>query len=53
MSDVRIHRGFNLHMTLKRKKNNFNVISVLKLFEEEVLHLIFGLICEKNVKISR
>ena len=38
MSDIRIHRGFNLYITLKRKKNNFNVISVPKLFENEVLH---------------
>ena len=36
MSDVRIHCGFNFSMTLKHKKNNFNVISVPKLFENEV-----------------
>ena len=36
---VRSHLGFNLYMNLKRrKKNNFNVISVPKLLENEVLH---------------
>ena len=38
MSEVRSHRGFNFYMTLKHKKKNLNVISVPKLFKNEVLH---------------
>ena len=50
--DVRSHLGFNLYSNLKRKKNNFKVISVPKLFENEVLHYILGLICQKLKKIQ-
>ena len=51
MSDVRIHRGFSLYMTLKLKKKQFQRDhTVPKLFENEVLHLILGLICQKSKK---
>ena len=37
MSDVPIHRGFSLYMTLKRKKKQFQRDqTVPKLFENEV-----------------
>ena len=38
-------------MTLNRKNNHTNGISVLKLVENEVLHKILGIFCQK-VKIQ-
>ena len=47
MLDIGNHLSFDLWMTLKRKNNIFNVISVPKLVENEVLHYILGLLCRK------
>ena len=47
MFDIGSHLSFDLWMTLKRKNNIFNVISVPKLVENEVLHYILGLLCRK------
>ena len=41
------HLSFDLWVTLKRKNSIFNVISVPKLVEKEVLHYIRGLLCRK------
>ena len=41
------HIVLHLYMTLKRKNNNSNEFSVFKLFENEVLHNILWLFCEK------
>ena len=38
-------------MTLKRKNNHSNEISVFKLGENKVLHKILGLLCQK-IKIQ-
>ena len=45
------HIVLNLYMTLKRKNNHFNEFSVFKLVENEVLHKILWLPCEK-IKIQ-
>ena len=47
MFDTGSQLSFNLWMTLKRKKNIFNVISIPKLVENEVLHYNLGLLCRK------
>ena len=47
MLDIGSHLGFDLWMTFKRKDNVFNVISVPKLVENEVLHYILGQLCRK------
>ena len=41
------HLGFDLWMTLNRKNNHTNRISVLKLVKNEVLNKILGTFCEK------
>ena len=45
------HLGYDGHfeclVTLKSKNNHFNVISVLKLVENEVLHWILDIMCQK------
>ena len=46
MLDIGSHLSFDLWMTLKRKNNIFNVISVPSV-ENEVLHYILGLLCRK------
>ena len=47
MLDIGSHLSFDFWMTLKRRNNIFNVISVPKLVEDEVLHYILGLLCRK------
>ena len=47
MLDIGCQLIFDLWMTLKRKNDNFNVISVPKLVENDVLHYIIGLLCRK------
>ena len=52
MLDIDSHLSFDLWMTLKR--NVFNVISVHKLVENEVLHYILGLLCRKlQIQVGR
>ena len=46
-ADIGIHLGLDHQMTLKRKNNHSNVISVPKLVKNEVLHQILRLIFEK------
>ena len=53
MLDISSHLSFDLWMTLKRKNNIFNVISVPKLVENEVLHYIVGLLYRKlQIQVS-
>ena len=40
-------RGFDLYMTLNRENNYTNGISVPKLVQNEVLHKILGIVCQK------
>ena len=47
MPDIDIHLEFDLQMTLKRKNNHYNVISVPKLVKNEVLHQIIRLLFKK------
>ena len=47
MLDIGSHLCIDLWMTLKRKNNIFNVISIPKLVENEILHYILGLLCRK------
>ena len=47
MQHIGGHLGFDLQVTLKRKNNYSNVISVPKLVEKEVLHQILGLLYKK------
>ena len=47
MPDFGIHLGFDLQMTLKRKINHSNVISVPKLVKNEVLHHILCFLFKK------
>ena len=47
MLDIGSHLSFDIWMTLKRKNSIFNVNSVPKLAENEVLHYILGLLCRK------
>ena len=54
MLDIGSHLSFDLWMTLTRKNNISNVISVSKLVENEVLHYILGLICRKlQIQVGR
>ena len=47
MSDIDLHLGFDLQMTLKRKNNHSIVISVPKLVKNEVLHQTLRLLFKK------
>ena len=47
MLDIGSHLSCDLWMTLKCTNNIFKVISVPKLVENEVLHYILGLLCQK------
>ena len=47
MPDIGIHLVFDLQITLKRKNNHSNVISVPKLVKNEVLHQILRLLFKK------
>ena len=48
------HLGFDLYMTLKRKNNNSDDNSVLKLVKNEILHKILGILCKKfKIKAGR
>ena len=40
-------RFYSFHVTLKRKNNHSNEFSVFKLVENEILHKILGLFCQK------
>ena len=41
------HLGFDVYMTLNRKNNHANGISVFKLVKNEVSHTILGIFCQK------
>ena len=41
------HIVFDLQMTIKRKNNHSTEFSVFKLVENEILHKILGLFCQK------
>ena len=41
------HLGFDPYMTLNRKNNHTDGISVFKLVKKEVLHEILGFFCQK------
>ena len=41
------HLGFDLYMTLNHENNHANVISVLKLVKNEVLHKILVIVSQK------
>ena len=41
------HIVLDLQMTLKRKNNHSTEFSVFKLVENEILHKILGLFCQK------
>ena len=47
MLAISSHLSFDLWMTMKRKNNIFNIISVPKLVENEVLYYILGLLYRK------
>ena len=54
MLDIGSHLGCYLWISLKRKSNIFNVISVPKLVENEVLHYILGLLSQKlQIQLGR
>ena len=47
LPDIGSHLGFDLQMTLKRKNNHFNVISVPNLVKNEVLRQILSTLFKK------
>ena len=53
MLDIGSHLSFDLWMTLKRKNNIFDVTSVPKLVENEVLHYNLGLLLRLQIQVGQ